>query len=78
MRRPPYESRADSVMYCQVLAELAGERGWRVHQYDAKTVERDAIAAAGKDVLSRPRAALGPPWTNDHRLALAATILSTA
>ena len=28
-RRPPYESRADSVMYCQVLAELARARDGR-------------------------------------------------
>ncbi len=35
-RRVPYESRADSVMYCQVLAELARERGWVVHPYNAK------------------------------------------
>jgi hypothetical protein len=27
-RRPPYESRADSVMYCQVLSECAHVRGW--------------------------------------------------
>jgi hypothetical protein len=27
LRRPPYDSRADSVMYCQVLAECADARG---------------------------------------------------
>jgi len=32
-RRVPHESRADSVMYRQVLAELAAERGWGVHAY---------------------------------------------
>jgi hypothetical protein len=42
LRRPPYESRADSVMYRQVLAELARERGWVVHFYDAGTVEQQA------------------------------------
>ena len=42
-RRVPYESRADSVMYCQILADLARQRGWVVHLYDAKNVE-DAAA----------------------------------
>ena len=38
-RRVPYESRADSVMYCQVLSECAHVRGWEVHLYGAKDVE---------------------------------------
>jgi hypothetical protein len=46
-RRVPYESRADSVMYCQVLAELARERGWNVVLYNAKHVEDDAIRILG-------------------------------
>jgi hypothetical protein len=29
-------------------------------------------------VLYGPRAALGPPWSKDHRIALAATVLSSA
>jgi hypothetical protein len=28
------------------------------------------------DVLLGPRARLGPPWTKDHRTALAATIMA--
>ncbi len=48
----------------EVLAELAYERGWTVHLYDAKAM------------FSRSRAALGPPWAKDHRMALAATIMS--
>ena len=77
-RRAPYESRADSVMYCKVLAELARERGWVVRSYDAKTVEGDAIRILGErasEVLRGPRATLGPPWSKDHRMALAATIV---
>jgi hypothetical protein len=77
-RRVPYESRADSVMYCQVLAALAQARGWEVHQYDAKDVEARAAALLGDrahQVLLGPRATLGPPWTKDHRTALAATIV---
>jgi hypothetical protein len=79
-RRVPYESRADSVMYCQVLAEVARARGWKVHFYDAKHVEDEAIRILGTradDVLRSPRATLGPPWSKDHRMALAATIVAT-
>jgi hypothetical protein len=76
-RRAPYESRADSVMYCQVLAEASQARGWEVHLYDAKRVEAQAAEILGRrthEVLQGPRRRLGPPWSNDHRVALAATI----
>jgi hypothetical protein len=78
-RYPPYESRADSVMYCQVLAECADGRGWEVHLFDAKGVEAQAARILGDragDVLRGPRATLGPPWNKDHRIALAATIVA--
>jgi hypothetical protein len=78
-RRPPHASRADSVMYCQVLAECAHERGWEVHLFDAKNVEAQAARILGPragDVLRGPRATLGPPWTSDHRIALAATVVA--
>lgn len=78
-RRAPYESRADSVMYRQVLAELARARGWAVHLYDARVVEGQAVGILGEradEVLHGPRATLGPPWAKDHRIALAATILA--
>jgi hypothetical protein len=79
-RRPPYDSRADSVMYCQVLAECADRRGWEVHLFNAKDVEAQAARILGEQagqVLHGPRAALGPPWTRDHRIALAATVLAS-
>ena len=75
-RRAPYESRADSVMYRQALAECARARGWRIHLFDANSVEDQAAALLGERtaaVLHGPRAALGPPWSRDHRMALAAT-----
>ena len=78
-RRVPYESRADSVMYRQVLAELARARGWAVHLYDATDVEDQAVNVLGEradEVLRGPRTELGPPWTADHRMALAATIMA--
>ncbi len=80
LRRVPYESRADSIMYCQVLADVAGARGWNVHRYDAKTVEDDAARVLGPrahDVLHGPRARLGAPWSKDHRIALAATVVAS-
>ncbi len=46
-RRVPYESRADSVMYRQVLAEVAGARGWDVCFYDANRVEAEAARLLG-------------------------------
>lgn len=78
-RRPPYDALADSVMYRQVLDELARARGWGVHLYDAKVVEAQAARVLGQRaeaVLYRPRTTLGPPWTKDHRIALAATVLA--
>jgi len=80
LRQAPYESRADSVMYCQILADAAADRGWEVHLFDAKTVEREAMEVLGDRadaVLHGPRKRLGPPWAKDHRIALAATIVSS-
>jgi hypothetical protein len=77
--RSPYEARADAIMYRQVLADSAHARGWKVHLYDAKRVEAEAtavLADRAEEVLHGPRAALGPPWTKDHRVALAATVVS--
>jgi hypothetical protein len=78
-RRAPYEARADSIMYRHVLAELAHARGWEVHCYDARHVEAQAADLLGEradEILRGPRATLGPPWTKDHRTALAATVLA--
>lgn len=81
LRRPPYEARADAVMYRRVLADLARGRGWEVHLYQAKLVERQASSLLGDradEVLRGPRARLGPPWTKDHRTALAAAVVAGA
>jgi hypothetical protein len=80
LRRAPYEARADAIMYRHVLAELAHARGWEVHCYDARHVEAQAAGLLGDrsdEVLRGPRAALGPPWTKDHRVALAATVVAS-
>jgi hypothetical protein len=79
-RRVPHESRADSVMYREVLAEAGRARGWDIHRYDGRTVEAEAARVLGgraDRVLREPRATLGPPWSKDHRTALAATVLAT-
>ena len=77
--RAPYEARADAIMYRQVLSEAAHARDWELHLYDAKQVMDQAAGVLGRradDVLHGPRATLGPPWTKDHRVALAATIVA--
>jgi hypothetical protein len=78
-RRAPYQARADAIMYRLALAELAHARGWQVHVYDARAVMSQAVRmlAHGTDQnLHGPRATMGPPWTKDHRVALAATIVA--
>jgi hypothetical protein len=78
-RRAPYEARADAIMYRHLLAELAHARGWEVYCYDAKHVEAQAADLLGEradEILRCPRATLGPPWTKDHRVALAATVVA--
>ena len=78
-RRAPYEARADAIMYRQVLADIARARDWEVRFYHAKDVVDQAasmLAERADEVLQGPRATLGPPWTKDHRVALAATIVA--
>jgi hypothetical protein len=78
-RRAPYDARADGVMYRQVLAELAHARDWEVHLYNAKDVVGQAVrmlADRADEILHGPRVTMGPPWTKDHRMALAATIVA--
>ncbi len=62
-RRPaplPYEARADAIMYRQVLAEVAHDRGWPVHLYDAKDVLGQAASAAGRPGRRGPGRPPGP------------------
>lgn len=55
---------------------IAGARDIEVRLYDAKTAEARAavLLAERADEILRPP--LGPPWTKDHRTALAATVLA--
>jgi hypothetical protein len=64
-----------------VFASIARARGWVVRFYDARTAEADASTILGRradEVLRGPRHRLGPPWTKEHRAALAATILDVS
>jgi hypothetical protein len=68
---------ADWVMYRQALAAAAAARGWPVYWYDAKDVFGAASQALGIDFDAHfldLRGAIGPPWTKDHKLAMAAAI----
>jgi hypothetical protein len=69
---------ADWVMYRRALAAAADARGWPVHWYDSRKVLAIASRALGVRNLdahfARLRRSIGPPWGQDHRLAIAAAI----
>ena len=70
---------ADWVMYRQALASAAEARGWPVYWYDAKKVLGLASRALHEnfdDYFLKMRKELGPPWNQDHKLAMAAAILA--
>jgi hypothetical protein len=71
---------ADWVMYRQALAAAAAARGWPVHWYEAKKVFDAAGRALHVDSFEaqflRLRKAVGAPWNNDHKLAMAAAIVA--
>lgn len=60
---------ADWVMYRHALASAAAARGWAVHWYDAK-----AVLGRAEDRVLQMRGVVGPPWTNDHKIAMAAAL----
>ena len=71
---------ADWVMYRKALASAAEARGWPVHWYDAKSVSGGASRALrveNFDAYSlQVRRAVGPPWNKDHKIAMAAAIVT--
>lgn len=75
-RLKDYRSRnvADWVMYRTALASAAQARGWRVYWYDSKKVQNLATEARFREL----RKVVGPPWNNDHRLAMASAIASAS
>jgi len=74
------QNNADWVTYRQALASAAEARGWPVHWYDAKSVmdsARRALRVENPDTyFLQVRKAIGPPWNNDHKLAMAAAIVT--
>lgn len=73
---------ADWVMYRNALAAAAEARGWPVHWYDAKSVFGSAAQALRVDRIDahflEVRKVVGPPFNQDHRLAMAAAIVAAA
>lgn len=71
---------ADWVMYREALASAATVRGRAVYWFDAKTVGEAAARAlrvARFDAhFLQIRKAVGPPWSGDHKLALAGAIVA--
>jgi hypothetical protein len=71
---------ADWVMYRKALAAAAEARGWPVHWFDAKSVLGAACQALRVENLDvyflRMRSAIGSPWTKDHKLAMAAAVVT--
>jgi hypothetical protein len=71
---------ADWVMYRKALAAAATARGWSVHLYDAKNVTAAASQALRVESFDahflQMRRSVGPPWNNDHKLAMAAAIVA--
>ncbi len=71
---------ADWVMYRKALASAAEARGWPVHWYDAKKVlgaARQALRVENlDDHFLNVRRAVGSPWDKDHKLAMAAAIVT--
>ena len=69
---------ADWVMYREALALAAEARGWQIHWYDAKTVTASASRALHVENFDAHfrelRNVVGPPWNNDHKLAMAAAV----
>ena len=73
---------ADWVMYRKALAAAAEARSWGVHWYDARKV----FDAASKKLriadieahFLKIRKTVGPPWNKDHKLAMAAAIVTAS
>jgi hypothetical protein len=73
---------ADWVMYRQALAAAAEARAWAVHWYDPKKVFDAASKALRNADLDahfvQLRKSIGPPWSQDHKLAMAAALSNAA
>lgn len=61
---------ADWVMYRNALASAAQARGWSVVWFDPKNLNLGANALQLRSVV-------GPPWSQDHKLAMAAAMAAS-
>jgi hypothetical protein len=73
---------ADWVMSRKALASAAETRGWPVCWYDVKTVLGAASQVLGVENLDahflQVRRAVGPPWDKDHKLSIAAALVTAS
>lgn len=73
---------ADWVMYRKALASAAEAHGWPVYWYDVKSALSSASQALGvvsfDDHFLRMRRVIGLPWNRDHKVAMAAAIVTAA
>jgi hypothetical protein len=70
---------ADWVMYREALASAAEARGWstRYHARSVLGAVRQALRVENLDAhFLQVRRAVGPPWGKDHKLAMAAAIVT--
>ena len=71
---------ADWVMYRKALASAAEARSWPVHWYDPRSVlgaAHQALRVENFDAhFLQMRKAIGPPWDKDHKLAMAAAVVT--
>ena len=69
---------ADWVMYRKALAGAAEARSWPVHWFDPRKVQDMASKTLGVKNLDahfvQLRRSFGPPWGQDHKMAMAAAI----
>lgn len=69
---------ADWVMYRKALAAAAKAQGWRVHWFDPRRVQGIASKTMRIENLDEHfanlRRSIGPPWGQDHKMAMAAAI----
>src|SRR5579864_8207451 len=76
------QNNADWVMYRKAMASAAEARGWPVHWYDAKSVLGAAshvLRVGNLDAhFLQVRRTVGPPWDKDHKLAMAAAIVTAS
>jgi hypothetical protein len=69
---------SDTVLCRDAVAGAAVARGWRVYEYEVKSVLAEGASVLAldslDDLLAETGRSQGRPWTKDHRVAMAAAI----